>query len=130
MKRSAPFHFACLLLGDGMAWGQNSSMLNGVSKYLPSLIEIGFVTGGINSYIQTAILVRAVNKEIASAKSISKRLDDLKYETNQMVWEFGPLSQIEPYNMDSWAAWLLICQIPKFLSLQLSALGRLQDNIP
>jgi hypothetical protein len=94
------------LLCSGSAWGQNSSMLKSVSKYLPSLTEIGFVTGAINTYIQTATLVRAVNKEIALAKSMSKRLDDLKTETEQMVGAFGSLSHIDPYNMDSWAAWL------------------------
>ena len=85
---------------------QNSNMLKSVSKYLPSLTEIGFVTGAINTYVQTATLVRAVNKEIALAKSMSKRLDDLKNETEQLVGRFGSLSQIDPYNMDSWAAWL------------------------
>ncbi len=85
---------------------QSSSMLKSVSKYLPSLTEIGFVTGAINCYIQTATLVRAVNKEIVLAKSMSKRLDDLKGQTEQMVGQFGSLSKIDPYNMDSWASWL------------------------
>jgi hypothetical protein len=105
MKRNAYALLVCLVCGSS-AWGQNSSMLKSVSKYLPSLTEIGFVTGAINTYIQTATLVRAVNKEIALAKSMSKRLDDLKTETEQMVGTFGSLSHIDPYNMDSWAAWL------------------------
>lgn len=95
-----------LLIGSSIAQAQSSSMLKSVSKYLPSLTEIGFVTGAINTYIQTATLVRAVNKEIALAKSMSKRLDDLKNETEQMLGRFESLSQIDPYNMDSWAAWL------------------------
>ena len=85
---------------------QNSSMLKSVSKYLPSLTEIGFVTGAVNTYLQTATLVRAVNKEIQLAKSMSKRLDDLKSQTEQMVGQFGSLTEINPYDMDSWAAWL------------------------
>jgi hypothetical protein len=105
MKRVAYALLVCLVCSSS-AWGQNSSMLKSVSKYLPSLTEIGFVTGAINTYIQTATLVRAVNKEIALAKSMSKRLDDLKSETEQMVGAFGSLSHIDPYNMDSWAAWL------------------------
>jgi hypothetical protein len=98
---------AFILFGvQGNAFAQNSSVLKSVSKYLPSLTEIGFVTGAINCYVQTATLVRAVNKEIALAKSMSKRLDDLKSETDQMLGRFGSLAQIDPYNMDSWAAWL------------------------
>ena len=85
---------------------QNSSVLKSVSKYLPSLTEIGFVTGAINTYLQTATLVRSVNKEIQLAKSMSNRLDDLKSQTEQMVGQFGSLSEINPYDMDSWAAWL------------------------
>jgi hypothetical protein len=105
MKRVTYALLFCLMCGSS-AWGQNSSMLKSVSKYLPSLTEIGFVTGAINTYIQTATLVRAVNKEIALAKSMSKRLDDLKSETEQMLGRFGSLSHIDPYNMDSWASWL------------------------
>lgn len=85
---------------------QNSSILKKASKYLPSLSEIGFVTGAINCYVQTATLVRAVNKEIALAKSMSRRLDDLKGETEQLLGRFGSLSEINPYDMDSWASWL------------------------
>jgi len=66
MKRIAHALMVCLVCGSS-AWGQNSSMLKSVSKYLPSLTEIGFVTGAINTYIQTATLVRAVNNEIALA---------------------------------------------------------------
>lgn len=88
------------------ASAQNSSILKKATKYLPSLTEIGFVTGAINCYIQTATLVRAVNKEIALAKSMSQRLDDLKSETDQMLGQFESLSNINPYNMDSWASWL------------------------
>lgn len=106
MKHFANTLMVCLVCGSGVAWGQNSSVLKSVSKYLPSLTEIGFVTGAINTYIQTATLVRAVNKEIALAKSMSKRLDDLKGETEQMLGRFGSLSHIDPYNMDSWASWL------------------------
>jgi hypothetical protein len=87
-------------------FGQNSSMLKKATNYLPSLSEIGFVTGAINCYVQTATLVRAVNKEIALAKSMSRRLDDLKGETEQLVGRFGSLSEINPYDMDSWASWL------------------------
>jgi hypothetical protein len=65
------------------ASAQNSKLLKKATKYLPSLTEIGFVTGAINCYVQTATLVRAVNKEIALAKSMSSRLDDLKSETEQ-----------------------------------------------
>ncbi|GEM_PF-3938625 len=88
------------------ASAQNSSILKKATKYLPSLTEIGFVTGAINCYVQTATLVRAVNKEIALAKSMSQRLDDLKSETDQMLGQFESLSNIDPYNMDSWASWL------------------------
>ena len=87
-------------------FAQNSSVLKKASKYLPSLSEIGFVTGAINCYVQTATLVRAVNKEIALAKSMSRRLDDLKGETEQLLGRFGSLSEINPYDMDSWASWL------------------------
>ena len=105
MKTTKGVFFA-LLLGPGLAQAQSSSMLKSVSKYLPSLTEISFVVGAINTYVQTATLVRAFNKEIALAKSMSKRLDDLKNETEQMLGRFGSLTQSDPYNMDSWAAWL------------------------
>jgi hypothetical protein len=95
-----------LAFSPALAQAQNSSVLKSASKYLPSLTEIGFVTGAINTYVQTATLVRAVNKEIALAKSMSKRLDDLQNETEEMLGRFGSLTQINPYNMDSWAAWL------------------------
>jgi hypothetical protein len=88
------------------ASAQNSKLLKKATKYLPSLTEIGFVTGAINCYVQTATLVRAVNKEIALAKSMSSRLDDLKSETEQMLGQFGSLSKINPYDMNSWVAWL------------------------
>lgn len=88
------------------ASAQNSSLLKQATNYLPSLSEIGFVTGAINCYVQTATLVRAVNKEIALAKSMSRRLDDLKGETEQLLGRFGSLSEINPYDMDSWASWL------------------------
>lgn len=105
-QRKAIAVILIFLGSQGLSWGQNSSVLKSVSKYLPSLTEIGFVTGSINCYVQTATLVRAVNKEIALAKSMSKRLDDLKTQTEQMLGQFGSLSNIDPYNMDSWASWL------------------------
>ena len=73
---------------------------------MPSLSEIGFVTGAINCYVQTSSLVRAVNKEIALAKSMSGRLDNLKNQTEEMYGDFKSLRDINPYNMDSWASWL------------------------
>jgi len=85
---------------------QNSSILKGASKYMPTLSEVGFVTGAINCYVQTATLVRAVNKEIAYAKSMAGRLDDLKGKTEEMYGDFKSLGDINPYNMDSWASWL------------------------
>ncbi len=98
--------FLILLLGNMQLFAQSSSILKKATKYLPSLTEIGFVTGAINCYVQTATLVRAVNKEIVLAKSMSRRLDDLKDETDKMLGQFGSLSNINPYSMDSWAAWL------------------------
>lgn len=99
--------FLLVALGTALpCFGQNSGMLKKATKYLPSLSEIGFVTGAINCYVQTATLVRAVNKEIALAKSMSRRLDDLKGETEQLLGRFGSLSEINPYDMDSWASWL------------------------
>jgi hypothetical protein len=106
MKRIARVGVSILIGGIVAAEAQSSSVLKSVSKYLPSLSEIGFVTGAINCYVQTATLVRAVNKEIQLAKSMSKRLDDLKSQTEQMVGQFGSLAEINPYEMDSWAAWL------------------------
>jgi hypothetical protein len=95
-----------LFLSVAAASAQNSGVLKKASKYMPSLTEIGFITGAINTYVQTATLVRAVNREIALAKSMSRRLDDLQGETEQMLGKFGTLSSINPYDMDSWAAWL------------------------
>lgn len=95
-----------VLVASISSHAQNSSTLKKATKYLPSLSEIGFVTGAINCYVQTATLVRAVNKEIALAKSMSRRLDDLRNETEQLVGRFGSLSDINPYDMDSWASWL------------------------
>jgi hypothetical protein len=98
--------FVLPLLAVLPAMSQSSSVLKKATNYLPSLSEIGFVTGAINCYVQTATLVRTVNKEIALAKSMSRRLDDLKGETEQLLGRFGTLSEINPYDMDSWAAWL------------------------
>lgn len=106
MKTLSKLVLSFSVLAASPSFAQNSSVLKSISKYLPSLTEIGFVTGAINCYVQTATLVRAINKEIALAKSMSQRLDDLKSETEQMLGQFGSLSDINPYDMDSWAAWL------------------------
>ena len=49
--KAAKLVLLALLIGSGIAQAQSSSMLKSVSKYLPSLTEIGFVTGAINTYI-------------------------------------------------------------------------------
>jgi hypothetical protein len=95
-----------LLLFPIAAHAQNSSLLKSASKYMPTLSEVGFVTGAINCYVQTASLVRAVNKEIAYAKSMAGRLDQLKDKTEEMYDDFKALGNVNPYNMDSWASWL------------------------
>lgn len=95
-----------LLILPNLLQAQNSSVLKSATKYMPSLSEVGFVTGAINTYVQTATLVRAVNKEIALAKSMAGRLDNLKTQTEEMYGDFKALGEIDPYNMDSWADWL------------------------
>src|SRR4051812_41499771 len=106
MRLGKPALFLLPFLVVFPVFAQNSSLLKKATNYLPSLSEIGFVTGAINCYVQTATLVRTVNKEIALAKSMSRRLDDLKGETEQLLGRFSSLSDINPYDLDSWASWL------------------------
>ena len=98
--------WALFFASPGLLFAQNSSVLKKASKFMPSLSEVGFVTGAINCYVQTASLVRAVNKEISLAKSMAGRLDQLKAQTEDMYGDFKSLSEISPYNMDTWASWL------------------------
>ena len=49
--------FLALLILPASLFAQNSSALKSAAKYMPSLSEVGFVTGAINTYMQTATLV-------------------------------------------------------------------------
>lgn len=90
----------------GSAFGQQSGALKKFGNYLPSLTEIGFITGSINCYLQAAALVRTVNREIALAKSLGERMDALEQQAKDMYGQFKDLQTINPYDMDSWANWL------------------------
>ncbi|HLP40340.1 MAG TPA: hypothetical protein VK465_02430 [Fibrobacteria bacterium] len=92
--------------GAGSAFGQQSGALKKLGNYLPSLTEIGFITGSINTYLQAAALVRTVNREIALAKSLGDRMDALEQQAKDMYGQFQDLRNINPYDMDSWANWL------------------------
>jgi hypothetical protein len=83
-----------------------SAGLKKLANYLPSLTEVGYVTGAINCYLQAAALVRTVNREIALAKSLNDRLDALQNQASDMYSQFEDLKNINPYDMDSWAGWL------------------------
>lgn len=83
-----------------------SAALKKLGNYLPSLTEVGYVTGAINCYLQAASLVRTVNREIALAKSLNERFDALQNQAQDMYAQFEDLKHINPYDMDSWAGWL------------------------
>jgi DNA-binding transcriptional MerR regulator len=85
---------------------QKSAALNKFANYLPSLTEVGYITGAVNCYLQAASLVRTVNREIALAKTLNERLGALQQQAKDMYGQFQDLSQINPYDMDSWANWL------------------------
>ncbi len=95
-----------LLIVSGVQ-AQQSAALKKFTNYLPSLTEIGFITGSVNCYLQAATLVRTVNHEIALAKTLGDRMDALQKQAKDMYGAFQDLAEINPYDMDSWANWLM-----------------------
>jgi len=83
-----------------------SKILKKVSKYLPSVTEVAYLSNIINIYYQVSQSVRATNKLVNDINQAKEDWEDLKQMTEDLYTGLNNLRNIDPYNMDTWASTL------------------------